>query len=384
MVRWLRGLSLEAVKEYDADARRLQRDAPEPLAGWVERARALCEVEEHASRQVAVPRSGRLIKGVPARKLAQVAAFASVVAHAVPAGQTVVDWCAGKGHLGRVLAGLLDHQVICLERQAALTDSGAHLARHAGVHCQHINQDVLRQQARGMLKGRAAVALHACGDLHRELLVQGADQGAAALLVAPCCYHHVVPERRRQKPDPRGDDYSSPLCEPPPRPGLVPLSAPGRAHDLELDQQALRLVTAQQTVATPRVIHMRTREQAWRLGLDMLLRQATGQDRYWSVPPVPARWVREPLAEFCRLVAETYELELPPTDMEALERRAWRRLREVHALGLVRGIFRRPLELWLVLDMALFLEQQRYHVRLGTFCPSDITPRNLLIQATQP
>ena len=385
LLRWLRALPLDAIKEYDAHPRRLVQGAPAPMCQWAERSLSLCAVPELPFSPVRLPRSGRLIKGVPARKLAQVTAFASVVAGAVPAGQTVVDWCAGKGHLGRVLAGLLDHEVICLERQTTLTDSGAHLDYNARVSCRHVNLDVLRQRAQDMLKGRAAVALHACGDLHRELLVQAADQGAAALLVAPCCYHHVVPGAKRLQPEAQTDEgYSSPLSGAPPRPGYTPLSAPGKALDLELDQQALRLVTAQQAVARPRVIRMRTREQAWRLGLDLLLREATGQDRYWSVPPVPARWVREPLAEFCRLVAEAYELELPPTDMEDLERRAFKRLREVHAMGLVRGIFRRPLELWLVFDMALYLQERGYQVQVGTFCAPEITPRNLLIQARSP
>ncbi len=50
-------------------------------------------------------------------------------------------------------------------------------------------------------------------------------------------------------------------------------------------------------------------------------------------------------------------------------------------LELVRGLFRRPLELWLLLDRALFLEEQGYQVRLGTFCAHELTPRNLLLLA---
>ena len=47
----------------------------------------------------------------------------------------------------------------------------------------------------------------------------------------------------------------------------------------------------------------------------------------------------------------------------------------------LRNLFRRPLELWLVLDRALFLEEQGYSVRLGTFCDYPLTPRNLLLLA---
>jgi hypothetical protein len=54
-------------------------------------------------------------------------------------------------------------------------------------------------------------------------------------------------------------------------------------------------------------------------------------------------------------------------------------LAQVRNLELLRGLFRRPLELWLVLDRALFLQEQGYGVRLGTFCETPLTPRNLLI-----
>ncbi|MNY82370.1 hypothetical protein D3C86_2244270 [compost metagenome] len=47
----------------------------------------------------------------------------------------------------------------------------------------------------------------------------------------------------------------------------------------------------------------------------------------------------------------------------------------------MRGLFRRPLEVWLLLDRALYLQEQGYAVRLGTFCDYRLTPRNLLLLA---
>ena len=66
-------------------------------------------------------------------------------------------------------------------------------------------------------------------------------------------------------------------------------------------------------------------------------------------------------------------------DWAALEDAGWQRLAHVRNLELLRGLFRRPLELWLVLDRALFLFEQGYSVRLGTFCESALTPRNFLL-----
>ena len=68
-------------------------------------------------------------------------------------------------------------------------------------------------------------------------------------------------------------------------------------------------------------------------------------------------------------------------DWQHLEQQGWQRLARVRNLELLRNLFRRPLELWLLLDRALYLEEQGYAVRLGHFCPSQLTPRNLLLLA---
>lgn len=385
---WLRALSPRQVRDLDLDHTSLQRQAPEPLASWAREAALHTGLAALEHGALDLPAGDRLAWGIPGRKREQIAAFAGAVQRLVPAGIPLVDWCAGKGHLGRVLAARLGRDVTCLERHGALSQAGHQLARRAGVTCHQRTVDVFDAAARRSLRGAAAVALHACGDLHRELMIRGAQQRCPALVIAPCCYHHVLDhpggrpaERARARP--KTSRFSSPLCEAPARPGYRPISQVGQQLDPGdwLDQHALRLATAEQVVASPRVARMREREQAWRLALDLLLRRICGDDRYRNMPPVPARWVRRSLEQFCQAAARAHGFDLPEVDMAALERQAWRRLRQVHALGLVRGVFRRVIELWAVLDHALYLQQQGYQVQLGTFCAREVTPRNLLLVA---
>ena len=68
-------------------------------------------------------------------------------------------------------------------------------------------------------------------------------------------------------------------------------------------------------------------------------------------------------------------------DWAALEAAGWQRLAQVRNLELLRNLFRRPLEMWLVLDRALFLHERGYDVRMGVFCDYPLTPRNLLLIA---
>ncbi|WP_213083289.1 hypothetical protein, partial [Escherichia coli] len=85
---------------------------------------------------------------------------------------------------------------------------------------------------------------------------------------------------------------------------------------------------------------------------------------------------------YCRELAALRDLPEPgERNWAALEAAGWQRLAEVRNLELVRGLFRRPLELWLLLDRALYLEEQGYRVRLGSFCDYHLTPRNILLLA---
>jgi len=66
------------------------------------------------------------------------------------------------------------------------------------------------------------------------------------------------------------------------------------------------------------------------------------------------------------------------------EAHGWQRLAQVRNLERVRNLFRRPLELWLVLDRALYLREHGYDVQVGLFCEPRLTPRNLMILASKP
>ena len=52
-------------------------------------------------------------------------------------------------------------------------------------------------------------------------------------------------------------------------------------------------------------------------------------------------------------------------------------------LELVRTAFQRPLELWLICDLALYLEEQGYNVELRKLCARTVTPRNMAIIASR-
>ncbi|WP_460104848.1 methyltransferase [Pseudomonas sp. S2_D10] len=353
--QWLRQRSLEAA-ENDHHQPWLMEHAPAPFPELAAISRALSAVAELPASTLEAP-SHRLNVDVPGRKWQQIEAFASRL-HFTTQPTHWLDWCAGKGHLGRrLLHG--EQQLTCLEYDPALVASGQQLSLRHRLPATHLQQDVLAADATQALHpGHTPVALHACGDLHVRLMQLASAAGCAQLAIAPCCYNRINTERYQALSD----------------------AAKGSVLQLSLDD--LRLPLTETVTAGARVRRQRDQSMARRLGFDLLQRQIRGCDDYLPTPSLPSAWLEKSFAQYCTDLAALKDLSTVGTpDWLALEAAGHQRLAEVRNLELLRGLFRRPLELWLVLDRALFLSQKGYEVRLGSFCETPLTPRNLMLLA---
>ncbi|MGV8887209.1 MAG: methyltransferase [Pseudomonas sp.] len=357
LAEWLRGRSLEEAEHSHNQPCLL--DAPEPFASLAALSLELSTVGELPAH--ALEASGhRLNVDVPGRKWQQIEAFASRLQFA-DAPSHWLDWCSGKGHLGRRLLQT-GQQLTCLEYDPALVSSGQALSQHHQIHALHVEQDVLAAGIASFLNAdHTPVALHACGDLHVRLIQLASAEGCKQLAIAPCCYNRIS------------------LSE------YQPLSSSAKRSDLQLSLEDLSLPMSETVTAGARVRRQRDTSMARRLAFDLLQRQLRGMDEYLPTPSLPSAWLDKSFADYCHHLAALKELStIGPQDWSALEAAGWQRLAEVRNLELLRGLFRRPLELWLVLDLALFLFEQGYAVRLGTFCETPLTPRNFLILAERP
>ncbi len=337
----------------DSDLRHWQ--APEPFPTLVRQTQALCQIAPLPTRSLEINPFHAV--DIPGRKWDQIGAFAACLDFASPPAHWL-DWCSGKGHLGRLL-GRHGTPYLCLERDDALIAQGQRLTQRLGLAGEHRQLDVMTSPLPLVPDPRgAAVALHACGDLHLRLMQWACESGCPRLAIAPCCYNRMAAA------------------------AYEPLSVPARHSALVLSRQDLRLVMAETVTAGARVRRQHDLAMARRLAFDLLQREIRGDDNYLPTPSLSPVWLQRPFAEYCAHLAALKGLPaLPAQHWEHLEQQGWQRLAEVRRLEVVRNLFRRPLELWLLLDRVLFLESQGYVVRLGEFCSYALTPRNLLIQA---
>ena len=355
LASWLRGRSLEdaeLVHNHPADL----IDAPAPFASLAALSAELSAVGELPEHALETP-GHRLNVDVPGRKWQQIEAFASRLSFASQPTHWL-DWCSGKGHLGRRLLGT-GQQLTCIEYDPALVASGQALSQRHHLHALHVEQDVLAADAASVISAQhTPVALHACGDLHVRLMQLASAAGCQQMAIAPCCYNRI--DR---------SEYQA-------------LSCASMRSALQLSLEDLALPMSETVTAGARVRRQRDTSMARRLAFDLLQRQVRGVDEYLPTPSLPSAWLEKTFADYCRDLAALKELSTIGTpNWQALEAAGWQRLAEVRNLELLRGLFRRPLELWLNLDRAIFLAEQGYVVRLGTFCDAPLTPRNFMLLA---
>ncbi|MEH6549756.1 MAG: methyltransferase [Pseudomonadales bacterium] len=298
----------------------------------------------------------RLSHAIPGRKWAQIQAFA---AH-VPGSQHILEWCAGKGHLGRVLAARAK-SVTSLEWQPDLCVQGGALARRAQVEMDFSAVDVLSPAASEWVQSQShAVALHACGQLHTRLLSHVVNNEAAGVTLSPCCYYLIDEEFYR------------------------PMSVLCGNSSLRLDKQDLHVPLRETVTGGARVRRMRRKEVSWRLAFDSLQRYLNNSQYYMPVPNVPKSLLSGDFSAFSAWAAEKKGLSIPQDlCLDQFEQAGAQRYHEVIRMELVQLLFQRPLEIWLVLDRAMYLQENGYKVELGEFCARELTPRNILLCASR-
>jgi hypothetical protein len=354
LAAWLRAQSLEHAETAHNQPHLLAAPAPFPQLAAQAHQLSKVGVLPHSAAST-LP--ARFSADVPGRKWQQIDAFARSLSF-THTPQHWLDWCAGKGHLGRRLA----HDggsLTCLEYNTQLVSSGQLLSDKLGIKAAHIEQDVLASDANTQLQAQhTPVALHACGELHTRLLQLASQADCQQLAVAPCCYNRI----------------STAFYQ--------PLSTCAQASPLQLSIDDLDLPLSETVTAGARIRRQRDHSMARRLAFDLLQRQLRGIDEYLPTPSLPPAWLDKPFADYCQDLAALKQLPaVISQDWQQLEHNGWQRLAEVRNLELLRSLFRRPLELWLLLDRALFLQEQGYSVRLGTFCTHQQSPRNLLLIA---
>ncbi|WP_434566935.1 methyltransferase [Vibrio chagasii] len=298
--------------------------------------------------------------GIPGRKLQQIISMgeASLEHHH---GEEWLEWCSGKGFLGRILSQQSSQKVTSFEWQQSLCESGQKIADAQHLEMTFVQGDAFSESADKVFNpNQHAVALHACGDLHVELVKKSVSHGLPAVTISPCCYHLI-----------RDENYQ-------------PMSSVAKTSALTLSKSDLRIPLQETVTGGERVKRHRQLEMSYRLGFSQLLKAEMGIDEYIPVPSIKKSELAEGFESFCRWASEVKELSLGSNiDFDSYLVQGEALFWEMEKLSLVQQVFRRPLEIWLALDRAIYLKEQGYEATIEEFCERSVTPRNLLIHGVK-
>ncbi len=351
---WLKSLSEEEQGYLQANDEALAK----ALSPFIPEAMALWQLAQShplpTSEIMSWPRD--FDAGIPGRKWQQINAFLASLPEKDDS-QRFVEWCAGKGFLGRAIAYQRNLPVISLEWQSQLCLAAKKSAAQWRLPIIVKEGDAFSVAGQSVLTPDChALALHACGDLHTTLLKAMIKQRAQAVSISPCCYHLI-----------QSQVYS-------------PLSSLVKTSELILSPHDLKLCLQESVTAGKRVRDLRFTEVSYRLGFDALQQQWRQSQSYLPLPNIQKSLLMSGFEAFCCWAASEKGLTVPAAvDFDAALHKGEEAYREVQCLELVRQLFRRPLEMWLVLDRVVFLEESDYTVDVGTFCSKAMTPRNILI-----
>lgn len=293
------------------------------------------------------------LRDIPGHKQAQVQKF--IAAMGQPCAP-VLEWCTGKGHLGRLLVHRFDLDALSLERDPLLCAAGARLARRGRIDARQrfVIADALTPVSGQWCQGRHVLALHACGALHRQLLHTVVQADSPALRFCPCCHYRGV------------------------KAAYVPFSPSA----LTLNADALRLAVTQTVTASAAQRRASRRAQAWKLAWAEFPPACAARTRGNHFAPSRVPGIALNLLPSSNVWQSVRARACQIRSMSLRGRRkGLHRAHRMRRFGLVRHAFRRPLELWLAHDMAAYLEAHGYRVGLMAFCAPTVTPRNLLLSA---
>nr|WP_238486465.1 methyltransferase [Motilimonas eburnea] len=269
-----------------------------------------------------------------------------------------LEWCAGKGHLGRVAQYHTQQPITSIEWQSTLCHHGQAMADQLRCQQQFVQADVLNDNLSHLFnEAKGVMALHACGQLHLELLEQARQHQIEHIFVCPCCYHLISDS------------------------AYLGLSEQAKAVGLTLSKRDLKLPLQQLVTSGQRGRRQRETELLWRLSFSQYVQLLTGESQYTPLPNFAKALLNQDYEAFCRWACQAKGYAFNARLMSDSLVRGQGQLALVNTIELVRQRFRRLLELWLVLDRVCFLEEAGYQVSLMAFCDFSVTPRNLLIKA---
>ncbi|HXH31052.1 MAG TPA: methyltransferase [Bacteriovoracaceae bacterium] len=285
----------------------------------------------------------------------------------------IVDIGGGIGLLAQTLSNQYSLSVTSVDMDTALQDTGRNRNRKNAknpenlVSYQNLKVDGQNSEFLSLLTPETmTLGLHTCGTLAVDQIKSSSYKKIPGIISLGCCYHKMEhnPEAQNISEFAKSND---PLCF-----SRFALTLASRAHR-KLDGKDYDL---------------KTKVKSYRYCIHFLLHDEYGMEGIVPLGNSSPKLYDESfgvyaLEQLGRIgIASRHSI-------EELEAYYWDRDRQtllwkMTSSGILRNTFGRLLELYILLDRAIFLEEQGYLVKIEEFFDEATSPRNIAISAFRP
>ena len=380
-------LELFRLETEQGEIRQTALKAGEAFSAFHKRCRSVCNISSSACEKTDLSRERALsiFFGVSSKKRHEIELMLGAVnrVRALLEGpssrkSTVIDYAGGIGYFAQALAHSQLLQVVSIDYDAKLQETGIARDRKRkpakAPLIQYIKRDILTEgndSFGSTLEGLNTktsttrpllfTGLHSCGSLSTALIREACAEGADAVLNSPCCYHKT--RSADQQLSKTGQEFGISLSG-----KALTLAGRGLARSLE------EYCTSRRVKYFRYLFHLFTLEE---LGADGMVPLGNSPLKLYK-----GEFLVYGLEQLNRLEQNSSRSRSALRSFYSsrnMREKAW----DLVYRNIARGFLSRPLELLLILDRARFLEESGFDTQVFSLFDRKISPRNICIQAVR-
>jgi hypothetical protein len=286
----------------------------------------------------------------------------------------ILDIGGGIGLLAQTLVNQYDLNVTSLDMDSTLQETGSKRhkknAHHKGNQVSFVNAKVTSQDVsfRNLLTPQSiTVGLHTCGPLAVEQIQASYEKKIQGIINLGCCYYKLGQHGENQN--------------------LSKTAQTQLAGPLVFNHFALTLASRGHRKISKKDYDLKLKVKFYRYAMHFLLHDHYGLRSMVTLGNSHPHLYQQSFGTYA--LEQLRRLNLTPIhDPEELESfyQEPERQKLIHKMltaGFIRNALGRPIELYLLLDRALYLKEHGYQTQLLSFFQEDLSPRNLGIIASR-
>lgn len=275
----------------------------------------------------------------------------------------VNDFGGGVGHLCENISFHLGIPSNCIEKDEKLIQSGRErIDKYHSELKDKINFKQTLIKANFKIPSRnngLSIGLHACGSLTNYLIDFYLNSRNKYFISVGCCYHKYLAGEQN----------------------IFNLSSLAKKLNLELSNHAYTLAAKSGSQITPELFEQRIKVKKYRYSFHFLLERYFNYKDFITLGNYPKHLYQSSFEEYALHFLERLKLNLPTNEIELFynDEKLHQKIDFLLKGGVIRGTFGRLLELYILLDRALYLKENGKEVELVELFDSRISPRNIAI-----